>query len=292
MRLRPLCPFVMLLMLLVLLAGVVGESRAAVIHVNNQTGNDVADGLAEAVGSQGSGPVRTLRRAAILAHRGDTIVLANTGVPYYDTLQLNGARHSGVTGVMFTVVGNGAELNGAVTVPLEAWQPQGGGLWKLNTYHKGFYQLILDGQALPEFHPTIPIEPLKSLPPGHWLAWQGVIYYHQQGETPPTDRAFAFAARDVGITLYEVEDVRIVNLVCRHFRLDGINAHDRCRNVVLENVHCCENGRAGVAVGGSSQVTLRNSTLTANRLYSLLITERAAVQVENCQLDAPPTVRE
>jgi hypothetical protein len=133
----------------------------------------------------------------------------------------------------------------------------------------------------------------RSLPEilvGHWCAWRGAIYYQGTPLEEPADQQFAFAAESVGLTLYDVHDVLITGVTFRHFRLDGINAADQCRNILIENVSSIENGRAGLAVGGTSQVVMRGSKLLDNRRQSLLVTEFGIAQLDETEVSQPPAV--
>src|SRR5439155_352119 len=135
-------------------------------------------------------------------------------------------------------------------------------VWRFTPRRKAFYQLISGEKALPE-HPLPPgAGNLPEIPAGHWCAWRGSIYYRGLPGKSRTqnDAPLAFAAEEVGITLLDVDDVTIHNLELRHFRLDGVNAHDRCKHVILDSVRFIENGRAGLAAGGSSLIGLKDST--------------------------------
>ncbi|MCA9069864.1 MAG: right-handed parallel beta-helix repeat-containing protein, partial [Planctomycetaceae bacterium] len=122
---------------------------------------------------------------------------------------------------------------------------------------------------------------------GNWAAWKGSIYYQASPLDEPTDFAMWFAVRSVGITIYEAHDIVVQNLKVRHFRIDGVNAHDRCNNILLQNVTAEENGRAGVTAAGTSLVTIKESTIKNNRLYSVLILEKAGVQIDEKSEVAP-----
>src|SRR5262249_40315153 len=123
-------------------------SAAEEIFVNNVSGDDRNDGLLD-VGRQGnSGPLRSLARAAQLAGFADTIVLANTGSPYYGSISLTGRRHSGSRYQPFVISGNGATISGLRSVPPEGWQRVGTDLWKLTSTRKGYYQLLRGGRLL------------------------------------------------------------------------------------------------------------------------------------------------
>ena len=84
----------------------------------------------------------------------------------------------------------------------------------------------------------------------------------------------------------------ISDLTIQHFRLDGVNLHDLATGVQLEKLTLRENGRAGLAIGGSSTAQLRASDVERNRDDSVLIQEAAAIALEYCILDADPTVRQ
>ena len=94
-----------------------------------------------------------------------------------------------------------------------------------------------------------------------------------------------------GITLWAIDNVVIRNLTLRHFQQDGINLHDRCRNVLLENVTLSENGRTGISVGGTSEVSLNTVKTKSNREHSLLIEELGRVHDTDSELDTEPTVQ-
>jgi hypothetical protein len=155
---------------------------------------------------------------------------------------------------------------------------------------KGHYLLLLDGKPVPEHRVPRGARALPGIPEGHWAAWRGSIYYQAPHLDEPPDHPFQLAGDEVGLTLYRVHDVRIVGVTFRHFRLDGVNAHDLCRDVVLEDVTSVENGRAGVAVGGTSEILIRNSRLVGNRMEPLRISELGLVDVQETEIDAEPTI--
>lgn len=267
-----------------------GLARGETIYVDHRLGDDRYDGLSQTPISEYTGPVRSLQRGLQLASHGDTIVMAERGGVYYESVTLWGDRHSGDTQVPFRIVGNGAVLSGAKPVPEGEWHHVGGGIWRITPIRKGWYQLVLDGQAVPETICDRTAGALPAIPVGQWCAWRGAVYYRAERGASPNTMNFSLADEDVGITLLDVHNVVISGLTLRHFRLDGVNAHDRCRDVLLENVICEENGRAGITVAGSSQVTIVAGKLRDNRRHSLLISELGAAAVERSELDADPTV--
>lgn len=270
---------------LLVLSGVV---RGDIIYVDSRRGDDQNDGQrADPEGA--SGPVRSLQRAIGLAQRGDEIQLANNGDPYYGGVTLFGERHSGWTHVPFVIAGNGAVLSGAKPVPAGAWQSTAEGYWRVTPWRKTWFQLVRRGEAVPEAECPRDAAALPEIPEGQWCAWRGAVYYRAPLGENPNQQDFALADDEVGLTLLDVHDVLIRELELRHFRLDGINAHDRCREVLLDRVTSRQNGRAGVAVAGTSRVLMLETQLQENRAHSLLLSELGSAELERCRLDQPPT---
>lgn len=270
-----------------------GSAVAGVIYVDNLRGDNVADGSNPTTVDFTSGPVRTISRGLQLIQLGGTLNIANNGQPYYESLELVGGRLSGSPLSPLVIEGNGAELNGSFPVPPAAWRKVEEQLWKFTPFRKGHYQLILENKALPETSVPPNSRRLPELPEGHWAAWRGDIYLRTSTLEVPTDLDLWFAVRSMGVTLYDVHDVVVRNLKVRQFRIDGFNAHDRCKNIVLENITSEENGRAGVTAAGTSFVTMENPTIKNNRLHSVFITEKAGVQInDETQVQPAPTVAE
>lgn len=265
------------------------NASASDIYVDNLLGNDMFDGQLEQPIDTGSGPVRTLHRAMHLAGFGDRIVLTRAGGMYYDSLSLTGSRHSGTSERPFTIIGNGATLSGARAVPPEGWRRSGPDLWKLTLTRKGFYRLMRDGRALPELRPEADVNPLETLAAGQWTAWRGDVYFRAEND-PPIAQSFSYSADQTGLSLYQVEHVRIVGLTLRDFRFDGLRAQNMCRNVTLEDVNCVNNGHAGIAVSGSSRIEMVGGSLAENGRHSLLVSNPAAANLQHVTTDVEPTV--
>ena len=259
------------------------------IFVDNVLGDDAYDGLLNQVIDAHSGPVRTLRRAMQVANNGDQIVLTRPGAVYYDSLSLTGTRHSGSPNFPFTLNGNGATLSGLRTVPPQGWRQAGPDLWKLTLTRKGYYRLLRDGQPLPELRRDGKAEnPFAALKAGEWTAWEGSVYFRSEKD-PPATQSFSYSAEQTGLSLYQVDNVRIVDLTLRDFRFDGVHAQNMCRGVKLENVNCINNGRAGLAVSGSSHIDMTGGKIVANGRHSVLISNTATVNVQDVAMDGEPT---
>jgi hypothetical protein len=263
-----------------------------ILYVDNLQGSDAFNGTSPLPLDADSGPVRTIGRALALALPGTTIQVMNNGMPYFESFTITGARLRGFTQTPLTIEGNGAVVSGARSLPPRAWDPAGGDVWRLKFQRKGHYQLLLEGRPVPEFLPETPPGRRGEIPEGHYYAERGVVYYKSPPLTEPLSRPFQFGYEEVGLTLYQTENVLIRNITFQHYRLDGINAHGLCRNVTLENVTAVENGRAGVAAGGTSEVWLRGGKIADNRRAQLRISELATVRVDDTDMSEPPTLVE
>jgi hypothetical protein len=259
-----------------------GLAAARDWYVDNRFGDDGYDGTIAQTTGPGTGPVFSIRRALDKAQAGDIVHIANYGIPYYESLQLVGPRFSGSGVSPFVIDGNGAVLSGARMVPPEAWKYVGDNVWRFTPRRKAFYQLLQIDKPVPEQRDPSPAAVLEA---GQWQGRDGSIFFRSPGPGQnPLNLPLAFARDEVGITLLDVEDVIIRNLTIRHFRLDGVNAHDRARHVILENVRLLENGRTGLAVGGTSLVGLKGSQLDGNRLTQVLNAEKAQTEIISSQL--------
>lgn len=265
----------------------------AVIYVDNFQGDDAFDGTTATPVNPANGPVRTIRRGLQLLQKGGTLNIANQGLPYYESMEVVGGKLSGVPLNPLVIEGNGAELNGSFTVPTTGWRKVGENLWQFTPFRKGTYLLIRDNKALPEMILPPNTRTLPEIPEGQWAAWHGSIYLKTSSLEVPAELNLWFAVRSMGVTLYDVHDVVVRNLKVRHFRMDGINAHDRAKNVLLENIIAEENGRSGITAAGTSFLTIQKPTIQNNGRHSVLITEKAGVQIDDeTNVTPKPTLAE
>src|SRR5262245_51414568 len=84
----------------------VASALARDVYVNNVVGND-ANGGERAEVRPGNGPVRTLDRALRLLDRGGRIILANTGEPYREMINVCDVGHRGYPDQPLVIEGNG-----------------------------------------------------------------------------------------------------------------------------------------------------------------------------------------
>lgn len=263
------------------------------VFVDNVAGDDRYSGDSpQSVG--GSGPCRTIARALRAASKGDRIVIANTGQPYFESVTLHGGCHSGFPDKPFVIEGNGAVFSGTAPIPETAWEPFTQHIFRFWPELKAFQQLYRDGLPLVQ-HPVVEGGPLPDLQPLEWCLYRGAIYFRPEEGLLPMDYALEYAFHPVGLTLYEVRHVVVVGLVFQGFQLDGVNAHDNAFNVVLTGLNCRGNGRSGISVGGSSRVVI-DSCLAGNNGAAQVRTEGySETRLVNNDLignTAPPLVRE
>jgi hypothetical protein len=280
---------VLILMGVSALAGTLQDAAAAVIYVNSLTGNNRLNGRAPEPINASDGPVRTLQRALQLVRRGDTVSLVNNGSPYYGCFTLVGERVSGTPDTPFRIMGNGAVLSGSKPILPETWTIVGVDLWRITPFRKGHALLLRAETPVPEIPCPDDAETMPELPDGTWCLFQGAVYYKSPSLENPPDLPFSLADDEVGLTLLDVHHVEIHDLVVRHYRLDGINVHDRCHDITLSNVVCEQNGRAGVTVAGSSTATLIDAVIRDNRESSVLMAELGEATILGGEISPEPT---
>jgi hypothetical protein len=268
------------LLLLMLCAAPAG---AVEIFVDNVGGDDLHDG-SQPQSTGGAGPVRTLRKALLVARSGDRIVLTNTGEAYRESIALSSGKHSGTTRTPFVIDGQGAVLEGAEPVPPRDWEHWRGDVFRFRPSRTSFQQLFLDGQPAtrrklgPGEHHWPDIAPLE------WFRRDAHVYFRVEPDRLPAEYALSCSARQTGVTLYHVHDVMIVNLVVQGFRLDGINVNDGVRDCVLAEVTCRGNGRSGIVVAGTSQVGITHSLVGDNGDSQLRVEGYSATRLEDTHL--------
>jgi hypothetical protein len=240
------------------------------VFVDNMTGDDHFAGRQPQRTPDENGPVRTIAQAVRLADGGDTIVLAKTAQPYQESFTLVGSRSSGLSGRPFTLRGNGAILDGSAPVPVEAWESYGGAVFRFRPPRMGPGQLFLDGRPAVR----VPVSQSATRPPDlkarEWCLLGGQFFFRVDPTKLPRDYKLSYARQQTGITLFHVDDVRIVDLTVQGFRVDGIQLQNSAKNVTLVGVTCRGNGRSGITVGGVSSLTLRQSMLGDNGTAQLL----------------------
>ena len=228
-----------------ILVGSQGVASARDIFVDNVAGNDRYRGLRQQSFDDGSGPIKTIAHALSIAIPSDRIVLANTGQPYRESITIFGNRHSGTLNRPFTIQGNGAILEGADEIHIDRWQHVHENVFRFRPYRLAYQQLFIDNRPVTRILCSHPCTAPPELQPLEWCLYRGHIYFRAESLRRPEDYALTVASRHVGITLFHVEHVAIMDLIIQGFQLDAVNAHNSARDVVLKQVTCRGNGRAG-----------------------------------------------
>lgn len=269
-----------------LLAWCIGvqPGSCADFFVNNLTGDDARDGGAPDSQGASGGPLRTITRALQKANRGDRIILAKTDEPYRESVTLQAARHSGIPERPFEIIGSGAILDGTEPVPTASWEHFAGDIFRFRPARSAYVLLYRENrpakrrQVPQDASQPPPLEPLE------WCVFRGRIYFRVEKGRLPQSYELTHTVLQVGITLYEVHDVVIRDLVVQGFQLDGINAHDDVFGATLAGLNCRGNGRSGISVGGASRVQLESSLLGNNGAAQLRTEGASRTEIVDCDL--------
>jgi hypothetical protein len=268
-------------------------TEARDIYVDNVGGDDLFNGsTAEPVGVDG--PVRTIARALRLAEPHDRVVLANTGTPYRESVSLSG-RHSGSPAVPFVLDGNGAVLDGSAPIDPRLWSPVRGqkGVFRFRPPRMAYQQIFLEGKPLAR----VPLEPmltrLPALEPLEWYLWNGYVYLRIEDGKWIDEYALSHTQLTTGVTPYHVRHAVVVDLVVQGFQLDGVNVQDAL-GCTLHAITARGNARSGIAVTGSSRVSIEGCLAGDNGLAQLLTEGLCVAEVSDTQLlpgTAPDVLR-
>ncbi|RCS54707.1 right-handed parallel beta-helix repeat-containing protein [Bremerella cremea] len=254
--------------LVLLLVFSASSARGGDIFVNNVSGDDRNTGLSDSAAKGSDGPTSTIAKALRIARKGDRIILANTGVPYKESISLQGGDNSGWDFAPFVLQGNGAVLDGTAVIPIEAWKFVRNDIYCFAPTYKQYQQLYLNGKPAKRVVLESRDE-LDKLEPMTWDLVDGIIFFRSEQDVDPGNYRLSYTAQRTGITLYEVRHVQILDLTVQGFQLDGINAHSNCYNTQLVSITSRGNGRSGVSVGGASKVTIARSLLGDNATVQL-----------------------
>jgi hypothetical protein len=239
------------------------QGLAVDLFVNNLFGDDRNNGQGAATVSHGNGPVRSVGKALRLARAGDRIIIQpNDGEPYRECITLQGGAHSGSGDVVLEIVGNGAVLDGSLSLAEATWEVVGEDSYATRPPKMSFQQLFLDGQPAVRVMGTG--DAIPRLEPRQWCLWKGQIVFRTDAGRIPSSYNPSCCGHPVAITLYEVHDVVIRDLTIRGYQLDGVNAHDNVTRCDLVGISASENGRSGFSIGGASRVRLESCNASGN----------------------------
>ncbi len=251
------------------------------IFVDNVLGDDRNNGGSPVTEGAGSGPFRSLTRALVAAKKSDRVILA-PGEPYYECVTLQGGRHSGFEGYPFQIIGNGAVLDGTRPLAEQDWEAVRGNLFRIRPERLSHQVLFLENNPAMRIRGEAP----QNLQPMQWMHDDGWIYFRTEENYLPYQYAPRAAFRQAGLTLYDVSHVRISGLRLRGYHLDGLNAHDNARGVILEEVTAEHNGRSGFSIGGSSRMQMFQCAANHNGQAQLRMEQFCHVELFDGDFDS------
>ena len=263
--------------------GLVATSSAADLYVDNMTGDDRRNGQTPESFGAGNGPVRTIAKALRLANKGDRIILKANPEPYRESIAISGGYHSGFLTFPFQIVGNGATLDGRLSLADAEWEFVTGEIFRVRP-PKGAFQRLFIGDQLADFvEPNGDARPV--LQPKQWTLLSGWIYFCGEKGQIPSHYNLSCCGLVTGITLYQVQDVVISDLTVRGFQLDGVNAHDNVRQTKIQGIISIDNGRSGFTVGGASRVMIDQCDAAGNGNSQLRTEGYSQTTVRECEFD-------
>lgn len=280
------------------------NAEAKTVYVNNTMGDDRFSGEREDFDVVLTGPVRTIARATELASQGDTISLADTGVPYQECVSLTNKNASGINAdYPFILEGNGASLDGRVTVDSRQWEhfkeiykpvkdnpsEYQGDIFRLHVakyYPNAVCYCMLFVDSMPIQNKTA--EPMES-PVGQLneldaALFEGYLYFRPEKGKTPEDYNLEITSLRTGITLNHVDHVVIRNLIVQGYQLDGVALANSATNVVIEQCTIRGNARAGMSVGWGSDVQVKRILMCANAFSEVLTLPYCRVKLEKSRL--------
>jgi len=125
---------------------------------------------------------------------------------------------------------------------------------------------------------------LPELQPLEWTRVQGHVYLRVEPGKLPESYGLRQTGHVTGITLYQVRETQVFDLVVQGFAVDGVNVHDGVGPCYLAGLTCRGNGRAGIGVAGASRVKIEACLLGNNGESQLHVGGLTQTYVVNCDL--------
>ncbi len=261
------------------------------VYVSQKFGDDRNTGMTMKNDASGTGPVRTIRRALELAEPCDSLVLDPSGGPYRESISLVGRKHGGDPRHPFVIEGSGAVLDGTESLPKAIWQHFQGDVYRFQLTMLPadwkFFHLLDHGDTLPKAESAPNAKQVPDLQPREWVVFQGFVYFRAESNQSPCygdTYDLAYSARQTGVTLVQVNHVRIHDLTVQGFQIDGVSAANGAQYIVLDGVSCRNNGRSGLTLGGASTVNVGYGKFDGNRTTQVLSKPYSHGLLFNCDV--------
>jgi len=253
------------------------------IFVNNQSGDDHANGSSADFSSAG-GPVRTISRGLQLVDQGGRVRLANTGIPYRESVFLGGPNHRGFASRPLVLDGGGAILDGTVVAAAGAWHHDRGNVFAFRPRRLTYQQLFYDGQPLKRVPGVGGSAGVARLKPFEWALAGSKLYFCTEQDRLPGEYQLRHAGLPVGISIYNTDYVRVQNLTVQGFHSDGIRLADNVENCELLKLECRANGRCGISAGGTCRLDVVGVTCYDNGRAEIMVEGFAQVKIRDSDL--------
>ena len=144
------------------------------IFVDNMGGDDQNNGETHISQGRSNGPCRTINKALRLVRPGDRIILTpHPEEPYREMISVQGGFCSGYEGNPLEIIGNGAVLDGAVSLALSEWEYEGEDVFSIRPRLMAYQQLFLSGKAAERVAVKDAARP--ALAPLQWCLFEGNI---------------------------------------------------------------------------------------------------------------------
>jgi hypothetical protein len=260
------------------------SATARDVHVSNMAGDDRSDGSAARAVAARVGPVHSIAKALRLARPADRIIIANTGQPYREALSLVGSRHGGSVLGPLVIEGQGATLDGSVSIPDDQWEHVADDVFAYRPPRLGDQRLFLERRPATQRPARWSDVTVPALEPLEWCLWQGRILLRVEAGRMPSDYQPACCGLQTGLTLYYVRGVVIRDLVVQGFAVDGVAIYDVVQQARLERMDCRANANSGVSIRGASWAELEDCHLYDNGQSQLRVADFARLWLRGCRL--------
>ena len=212
------------------------SATAKSVYVNNKTGND------KNAGASPEQAFATLKKGSSQLRKSDTLIIANTHIPYFESLALS--RHGGTPENPMVIEGNGAVISGLREIKSGEWKLRKNGVFFAPYVKHGALApyLIINKKALPRRRN------LQTLTAGShcWLK-EGVYFKPEKGKSI-SDYIIFGTILSTGFRLSGGSHIICRNLIAEYFSNDGFNIHGNCRGLLFQNIEGRYNGDDGFSI--------------------------------------------
>jgi len=230
-------------------------------YVNNQTGEDANHGTAP------DAAFRTIGRINSRLQPGDTLHLAATGTPYYESIAFSNL--SGREDAWITVDGHGAVLDASDPLDPTQWTPVASGLYKnekiypeqrWNKDYMTRFFMVMDGKlnsmnrCMKGFN--APLKKPEDLLEKEWTLSDDatVIFLKIDPAKKLEDYDIRLPVRINGVSIHNQSDYILVkNITATHPFNDGFSMSGTGTHLRLENIRAIDCGDDGISAHGEQQ---------------------------------------